>query len=96
MRPQFIKAATVFRAIRLHRSDISEIFIHTGQHFDDNMSEVFLRKLEIPKPHYNLCIGGEMHGQNTGRMSSKIKAVLSDEKPDWAVVVDKHQKIHKR
>jgi len=92
-RPQFIKAATVSRAIIEHNLGASgyspllqENIIHTGQHFDDNMSDVFFRELEIPKPDYNLCVGGGTHGQNTGRMIEKIEAVLLDEKPDWVVV----------
>lgn len=89
-RPQFIKAATVSRAIS--ESDtcgpdaMDEIIVHTGQHFDDNMSEVFFRELEIPKPDYNLGVGGGTHGQNTGRMIEAIEKVLANEKPDWVLV----------
>jgi len=90
-RPQFIKAATVSRALRLSSSTIShspitEVIIHTGQHFDDNMSEVFIRELEIPRPDYNLGIGGGSHGQNTGRMIEALENVLLQEKPDWVLV----------
>ncbi|MFA7567587.1 MAG: UDP-N-acetylglucosamine 2-epimerase, partial [Alkalispirochaeta sp.] len=63
-RPQFIKAAVVSRA--LAGRGISESIIHTGQHYDANMSEVFFEELEIPKPDENLGIGGGSHGQNTG------------------------------
>ena len=90
-RPQFIKAAMVSRAIG-HDSysnnpfPISESIVHTGQHFDDNMSEVFFRELELPKPDYNLGIGGGTHSQNTGRMIEAIEEVLVKEKPDWVLV----------
>lgn len=57
-RPQFIKAAVVSRAFREHRPDITEILVHTGQHFDANMSDVFFDELDIPHPDYNLGIGG--------------------------------------
>lgn len=87
-RPQFIKAATVSRAIARHNSlanatdSITEILVHTGQHYDNNMSEVFFDELEIPKPHYNLGIGSGSHGKQTGMMLSAIEEVLIREKPD--------------
>jgi UDP-GlcNAc3NAcA epimerase len=84
-RPQFIKAATVSRALE-HISDIHGTIIHTGQHFDDNMSRLFFDELEIPKPDYNLGIGGGSHGSNTGRMIEAIEKVLMDENPDWMMV----------
>jgi UDP-GlcNAc3NAcA epimerase len=84
-RPQFIKAATVSRLIK-NRNDISEVIVHTGQHFDDNMSKIFFDELEIPKPDYNLGIGGSYHGAMTGRQLEKIETVLLDEKPDWVLV----------
>lgn len=83
----------VSRAISSHNSSVRDsqftvhdCIVHTGQHFDDNMSEVFFRELEIPKPDYNLGIGGGTHGQNTGRMIEAIEAVLIKEKPDWVLV----------
>ncbi|MDT8380498.1 MAG: UDP-N-acetylglucosamine 2-epimerase (non-hydrolyzing) [Desulfotignum sp.] len=94
-RPQFIKAAAVSRAISRHTaaalrsgSDplLEETIIHTGQHFDANMSEVFFRELDIPVPDYNLGIGGGSHGRNTGRMIEAIEAVLVREQPDWVLV----------
>lgn len=91
-RPQFIKAATVSRALSTpspiaHRpSPINEVLIHTGQHFDANMSQVFFDELEIPAPDYNLGIGGGSHGQNTGQMIEKIEEVLVRERPDWVLV----------
>jgi UDP-GlcNAc3NAcA epimerase len=84
-RPQFVKAAVVSRALR-SRPGVREVLIHTGQHFDANMSQVFFDEMEIPHPDYNLGIGGGTHGQNTGRMIEKIEAVLLTEKPDWVLV----------
>lgn len=83
-RPQFIKAATVSRAFVA--SGIQEILIHTGQHFDANMSDVFFDDLEIPLPKHHLGIGGGSHGQNTGRMIEAVERVLIQEKPDWVLV----------
>lgn len=85
-RPQFIKAAVVSRAFRSHHSGVREILVHTGQHYDSNMSDIFFDELDIPKPDYNLGIGGGSHGQNTGRMLEKIENLLIVEKPDWVLV----------
>jgi UDP-GlcNAc3NAcA epimerase len=84
-RPQFIKAATVSRALRQHE-DVREVLVHTGQHFDDNMSEVFFREMGIPDPAYHLGIHGGTHGKMTGQMLEKIEEVLLAEKPDWVLV----------
>lgn len=84
-RPQFIKAATISRSIS-KTADIQEVLIHTGQHFDSNMSDVFFTDLDIPKPNYNFGIGGGLHGENTGRMIEAIEKVLIAEKPDWVLV----------
>lgn len=85
-RPQFVKAAVVSRAFREHRPDVREIIVHTGQHYDPNMSDVFFEELDIPKPHHHLGIGGGSHGQNTGRMIEAIERVIIDEQPDWVLV----------
>ena len=85
-RPQFIKAAVVSRALCEHRADASEVLIHTGQHFDANMSDVFFDELELPRPDHHLGIGGGTHGQNTGRMIEAIETVLLAERPDWVLV----------
>ena len=91
-RPQFIKAAPVNRAIaehnRLtsHSSRLTEVIIHTGQHFDADMSDVFFKELNIPKPDYNLGINSTNHGAMTGRMLEKIEKILIKEKPDWVLV----------
>ncbi|HYV92837.1 MAG TPA: UDP-N-acetylglucosamine 2-epimerase (non-hydrolyzing) [Chitinophagales bacterium] len=84
-RPQFIKAAAVSRSIR-KRKNIREILLHTGQHFDANMSAVFFDELEIPKPAYNLDINNLHHGAMTGRMLEGIEEILLKEKPDWVMV----------
>lgn len=84
-RPQFIKAAVISRVIR-DIEGVEEIMIHTGQHFDANMSDVFFEELDIRKPDFQLKIGGGSHGQNTGRMLEAIEEVLLAEKPDWVLV----------
>ena len=90
-RPQFIKAATVSRAIEKHNiekkdPEIKEIIVHTGQHYDLNMSQVFFDQLEIPNPQYNLEVGSGSHGQMTGKMLARIESVLQQENPDWVLV----------
>lgn len=85
-RPQFIKAAVVSRALREYRPDVREVILHTGQHYDANMSDVFFDELDIPRPDHHLGIGGGTHGQNTGRMIESIEAVLMGVRPDWVLV----------
>ena len=85
-RPQFIKAAVVSRALREHHPDVCEVRVHTKQHYDTNMSDVFFDELAIPRPEHKLGVGGGTHGQNTGRMIERIEAVLLAEKPDWVLV----------
>lgn len=84
-RPQFIKAGSVSREIAKHE-DIQEIIVHTGQHYDTNMSDIFFEEMKIPKPHYFLGIGGKSHGAMTGQMIEKIEEVALKEKPDWIMV----------
>ncbi len=84
-RPQFIKAATVSRVVG-KKDDLEEIIIHTGQHFDKSMSEVFFEEMQIPKPDYNLNISSLSHGAMTGRMMEGIEEILMKEKPDWVLV----------
>ena len=90
-RPQFIKAAMVSRAIDLHNKtsktpQIREIIIHSGQHYDPNMSQDFFDQLQIPEPNYNLGIGSGPHGWMTGTMLPRIEKVLFEERPDWVIV----------
>jgi UDP-GlcNAc3NAcA epimerase len=85
-RPQFIKAAAVSRAIKSYKGKIEEVIIHTGQHFDANMSDVFFTEMDIPKPKYNLNIHGVGHGAMTGRMLEGIEEVILKERPDWVLI----------
>jgi UDP-GlcNAc3NAcA epimerase len=83
-RPQFVKAAVVSRAIST--TEIEEVIVHTGQHYDDNMSQVFFDDLRIPRPKYNLEVAGGRHGASTGEMMEKIEKVLIGEAPDAVMV----------
>ena len=84
-RPQFIKASALSRVL-LDHPEIKEILVHTGQHYDSNMSDIFFSELEIPEPKYNLGIGSSSHGVQTGRMLEAIETVLFEESPDCVVV----------
>jgi len=83
-RPQFIKAATLSRQFQL--MGVEELMIHTGQHFDANMLDVFFEEMEIPKPAFQLSIHGLTHGAMTGRMLEGIEEILIKEKPDGVIV----------
>ncbi|WP_136795765.1 non-hydrolyzing UDP-N-acetylglucosamine 2-epimerase [Desulfosediminicola ganghwensis] len=90
-RPQFIKASVVNSEIRKRSENRDlghnrEIIVHTGQHYDYNMSRVFFDELDIPEPHYHLEVGSGSHGSMTARMMSKIEEVLNVEHPDWVLV----------
>ena len=88
-RPQFVKAATVSAAIvqQVKRgASIEEVLVHTGQHYDPNMSQVFFDQLEVPRPKYNLAVGSGSHGAMTGKMLGAVEQILVDEKPDWLLV----------
>ena len=84
-RPQFIKASMVSKEIAKHKN-IDEIIIHTGQHFDNNMSHIFFEEMGIAEPDYNLDIHSLSHGAMTGRQLEEIEKVLILEKPDWLLV----------
>lgn len=86
-RPQFIKAAILSMKIQTSFSEnIQEILVHTGQHYDENMSDIFFEEMKIPKPKYQLNIGSRSHGVQTGKMLMGIEAVLVKEKPDLVIV----------
>ena len=90
-RPQFIKAAVVSRAIAQYNQNqvspqIQEILVHTGQHYDANLSDVFFTEMQISKPRYNLGLGGLTHGVMTGRLLEQLETVLLEEKPDLTLV----------
>lgn len=90
-RPQFIKAAVISRAVRERKKQgvdppVAETIIHTGQHFDANMSDVFFDEMDIPRPDHHLDLGGGTHGQMTGRMIERIEEILLEDRPDWVLV----------
>lgn len=92
-RPQFIKAATVSRAVTEYNKSlthnqkpIEEFLVHTGQHYDENMSDVFFEELDIPQPDYHLGIGSASHGAQTGRMLEEIEKVLLKKEPERVLV----------
>lgn len=84
-RPQFIKASSISREIKNH-NNIEEVIVHTGQHYDANMSDIFFEEMQIPKPNYFLGIGGNSHGSMTGQMIEKIEEISFLEKPDMILV----------
>src|SRR6188768_2807643 len=88
-RPQFVKAATVSAAIVQHSkrgAAIEEVLVHTGQHYDPNMSQIFFDQLRVPRPKYNLAVGSGSHGAMTGKMLEAVEQILLEEKPDWLLV----------
>ncbi|SEM65592.1 UDP-GlcNAc3NAcA epimerase [Mesobacillus persicus] len=82
-RPQFIKAAPVSRELRKTHE---EIYVHTGQHYDKNMSDIFFEELKIPKPDYHLNVGSSSHGKQTANMLEEIEKIIIEEKPDYLLV----------
>lgn len=85
-RPQFIKAAIVSKKIKDDSENIDEIILHTGQHYDENMSHIFFDQMGLVKPKYNLQIGNLSHGAMTGRMLESIESIIKDEKPQFVIV----------
>ena len=86
-RPQIIKAAAISRAIKNNFSDkILEVIVHTGQHYDENMSQIFFEELEIPFPNYNLNVGSGLHGEQTAKMLEGLENIYMQEKPDAVIV----------
>lgn len=84
-RPQFIKASVVSRALKA-TDHVREVLVHTGQHYDENLSRVFFEELGIPAPAYNLGVGSGLHGEQTGRQLVEIEKVLLAERPHWVLV----------
>ncbi|HQO93249.1 MAG TPA: UDP-N-acetylglucosamine 2-epimerase (non-hydrolyzing), partial [bacterium] len=84
-RPQFVKAAAVSRELRKHKG-IKETIVHTGQHFDKSMSDVFFEEMDIPRPDFNLNIHGLSHGAMTGQMMEKLDTILMNVRPDFVLV----------
>jgi UDP-GlcNAc3NAcA epimerase len=87
-RPQFVKAAAISAKITEMGANtaIEEVIIHTGQHYDPEMSDIFFNELEIPKEKYNLNVGSGLHGAQTGRMIAGIEEILLKEEPDWVLI----------
>lgn len=89
-RPQFIKASVLSSKIidfnNYHNDKITEIIVHTGQHYDKNMSDIFFNELKLPKPKYNLNINNNSHAEMTGKMSFMLEKILIKENPDWVVL----------
>ena len=84
-RPQFVKASVLSLEFAKH-ADIEECIVHTGQHFNKNMSDIFFQEMGIPEPSYNLGINSLSHGAMTGRMLEEIEKVIQKEKADWVLV----------
>ncbi|MEE0895210.1 MAG: UDP-N-acetylglucosamine 2-epimerase, partial [Bacteroidales bacterium] len=86
-RPQIIKASAFSRAIKECYSDkIEEVIVHTGQHYDENMSEVFFTELDIPAPKYNLAVGSGKHGVQTAKMIERLEEVIETEQPNALIL----------
>ena len=86
-RPQIIKAATLSRIIKAqYPSRVHEVLVHTGQHYHDNMSDVFFKDMNILEPKYNLGLGGLSHSVMIGKMMVGLEDILLKEKPDWVLV----------
>jgi len=85
-RPQFVKAAAFSRIIREHAGQVTERIVHTGQHYDPGLSQVFFDELDIPAPSVHLEIAGGNHGAMTGRMLEGIERIIEQERPDWVLV----------
>lgn len=84
-RPQFVKAAAFSFCLKQYKQ-IQEVIVHTGQHYDANMSDIFFDQLGIPKPDYRLESGGKSHGEMTGYQLAAIEKILLEEQPDWVIV----------
>jgi UDP-GlcNAc3NAcA epimerase len=86
-RPQIIKSSAISRAISTHfKNELTEVIVHTGQHYDENMSSVFFDEMKIPQPNYNLNVGSGSHGRQTARMLEGLEEIFITEKPDAVLV----------
>lgn len=86
-RPNFMKLSPIVRALKKYHPNIIFKIVHTGQHYDPNMSDIFFKELEIPEPHHNLCVGSMSHGEQTGYIMIEFEKVCIKEKPDLVVVI---------
>ena len=91
-RPNFMKVAPFIEAIQQHNSSgageaVEHLLVHTGQHYDDRMSDLFFEELGIPRPDLNLNVGSGTHAEQVGHTMIKLEKVLMDERPDWVVVL---------
>ncbi len=84
-RPNFMKVAPLMRALAAHEG-VRQTLVHTGQHYDQNMSDVFFRELEIPEPDVNLAVGSGTHAEQTGQIMLHFEPVVVEKKPDWVLV----------
>jgi UDP-N-acetylglucosamine 2-epimerase (non-hydrolysing) len=85
-RPNFMKIAPIMRAMAKHPDEFKQILVHTGQHYDANMSQVFFEELDLPKPDVNLDVGSGSHAWQTAQIMQRFESVLLDYKPDWVLV----------
>ncbi len=85
-RPNFIKIAPVAKAFKKYRKEARHLICHTGQHFDERMSEIFFNQLQMPRPDFNLGVGGGSHAEQTARIMLDLEKVLRAEKPDLVIV----------
>lgn len=85
-RPQFIKASVLSRAILNSKMNIQELILHTGQHYNNNLSDIFFEELSIPRPYKNLAASAETHGKSTGRMIEQIETEILENQPDLIIV----------
>ena len=84
-RPNFMKVAPLTRALAA-RHGVRQTLVHTGQHYDQNMSDVFFRELEIPEPDFNLAVGSGTHAEQTSQIMLRFEPVVVEQKPDWVLV----------
>ena len=84
-RPNFMKVAPLTRALAARRG-VRQTLVHTGQHYDRNMSDIFFRELEIPPPDFNLAVGSGTHAEQTSQIMLRFEPIVVEQKPDWVLV----------